>query len=342
MVKYILPLALLFWFSAACNAPSQRLPTISPRPSATRFLTPTATNTATVTAQPTSTSTATPRPTSLPTPFGGHVQIAFSSNRSGRFQLYLLDVVTGHVRQLTDSSGDNTTPTWSPDGSQIAFVSTRDGNPDIYIMNADGTQQVNRTQYAGLDRDPYWLPDGRIAFVSDRDGPELITLIIGDKLGRIEESSEPTSVGAIDGLCCVAWAGDNWISYSVIVQGLRLVRIVDTKSGIAYEMTGENGELQDQCCFLSSPNGFWALFVSNRTGDDEIYRSNESFTQQLTMKSGGSRHPSWSPDNKHIVFETNRDGNDEIYLMRSDGKEPTNLTNDPSDDREPAWSPRQK
>ena len=40
-----------------------------------------------------------------------------------------------------------------------------------------------------------------------------------------------------------------------------------------------------------------------------------------------------------ITFTSDRDGNWEIYVMDTDGGNPQNLTNDPSDDRDPSWSP---
>ena len=40
-----------------------------------------------------------------------------------------------------------------------------------------------------------------------------------------------------------------------------------------------------------------------------------------------------------VLFETNRDGNAEIYIMNPDGTQQTNLTNDPSADYNPVWSP---
>jgi TolB protein len=40
-----------------------------------------------------------------------------------------------------------------------------------------------------------------------------------------------------------------------------------------------------------------------------------------------------------IVFATSRDGNWEIYVMEADGANPHNLTNNPANDRYPAWSP---
>ncbi|WP_225990646.1 TolB family protein [Bacillus luti] len=40
-----------------------------------------------------------------------------------------------------------------------------------------------------------------------------------------------------------------------------------------------------------------------------------------------------------IAFSSNRDGNFEIYVMNPDGSNQTNITNNPADDSEPAWSP---
>ena len=39
-----------------------------------------------------------------------------------------------------------------------------------------------------------------------------------------------------------------------------------------------------------------------------------------------------------IAFGTNRDGNDEIYVMNANGSGQTNLTNNPTEDLQPAWS----
>ena len=43
--------------------------------------------------------------------------------------------------------------------------------------------------------------------------------------------------------------------------------------------------------------------------------------------------------NGQIVFTSDRDGNLEIYVMNDDGTGQTNISNDPDDDFEPAWSP---
>ncbi|MBU0492365.1 MAG: VCBS repeat-containing protein [Chloroflexi bacterium] len=101
-------------------------------------------------------------------------QIAFSSNRDGQFEIYVMDADGTNQRRLTDSDLDDYFPAWSPDGKQIAFFSVkRPGQrQDVCVVNADGTggRKLMDTPYV-VDEDPAWSPNGKqIAFQSDRDG----------------------------------------------------------------------------------------------------------------------------------------------------------------------------
>ena len=69
----------------------------------------------------------------------GH-QIAFYSDRTGRFEIFLMPAAGGEPRQITNASYDNAFPVWSPDGRGIVFSSTRDGDWEIYRMEADGAR----------------------------------------------------------------------------------------------------------------------------------------------------------------------------------------------------------
>ena len=80
-------------------------------------------------------------------------------------------------RRLTNHSGRDEFPSWSPDGRRLAFESYRDGNREIYVMGSDGTNPHRLTNHAAWDVEPSWSPDGRhIAFVSNRDNWEIYVM----------------------------------------------------------------------------------------------------------------------------------------------------------------------
>ena len=83
--------------------------------------------------------------------------------------------VAGDIRRLTDTSGNDSSPSWSPDGRSIAFTSDRDGNREIYVMDANGDNLRNLTNESSQDRHPSWSPDGlSIAFnLRPRGGRQL-------------------------------------------------------------------------------------------------------------------------------------------------------------------------
>ena len=91
-------------------------------------------------------------------------------------------------------------------------------------------------------------------------------------------------------------------------------------------------------------------FVSRRDGNPEIYvMDNDGGNQRrLTNNRHDDWSPSWSPDGKRIALVSDRDGHpdvipgwftSEIYVMDNDGGNQQKLTNNPSDDRNPSWSP---
>jgi TolB protein len=68
-------------------------------------------------------------------------KIAFTTNRDGNPEIYVMNKDGSGVRRMTNSPGIDVSPTWSPTGGQLAWVSDRTGTARIYIMNADGTGQ---------------------------------------------------------------------------------------------------------------------------------------------------------------------------------------------------------
>jgi TolB protein len=87
-------------------------------------------------------------------------------------EIYVLNLETGVVEQLTHNDFEERAPAWSPDGTRITFL-CRIGSPDptgvatfeICVMDANGANLVRLTLNNALDAAPSWSPDGhRILF----------------------------------------------------------------------------------------------------------------------------------------------------------------------------------
>ena len=85
-------------------------------------------------------------------------QIAFSSERDGNKEIYVMDADGRNQRRLTKNRHQDWEPSWSPDGKRIVFASPRAGNKKIYVMNANGARHIGRlTKDRGENSDPAWF-----------------------------------------------------------------------------------------------------------------------------------------------------------------------------------------
>jgi len=76
-----------------------------------------------------------------------------------------------------------------------------------------------------------------------------------------------------------------------------------------------------------SPDGKQIAFVSDRTGDAEVFVANVdgSGTRQLTSVPGRDAHPSWHPDGS-LLFQSPREGgHTRIFRMNRDGRDQRSL-----------------
>lgn len=108
-------------------------------------------------------------------------KIAFSSDRSGKPMIHVMDIDGSNVKRITFAGVFNSSPAWSPDGKKIAFAGQADGNFDIFTMDVDGsniqriTSAKKKNGRAADNEDPSFSPDGRfIMYSSNRTGKNQI------------------------------------------------------------------------------------------------------------------------------------------------------------------------
>jgi Tol biopolymer transport system component len=202
-------------------------------------------------------------------------------------------------------------PVWSPQGDRIAFglgrfFQTINGRApaDIVLMKSDGSGLRTLTSGSGNYGFPSWSPDAK----------------------RIVYRA---SGGNNDGL------------YILEIDSRRVKPLI----------TGSN---HDNFRAWSPTNDLIA-FTSYRYGDYEIYtiKSDGTGLKRLTRSTGNDAHCSWSPDGQWIAFASQRGGfkdeavlhpynpqpYGEIYVMRADGSDVHQLTDNQFEEATPAWVP---
>ena len=86
--------------------------------------------------------------------------VAFSSNRGGGMNLWLVSTATGKLRRVTESHV-NWDPAFTRDGRQLLWSSNRGGNFEIWTADVDGGGPRQVTQDGGNAENPTATPDGQ-------------------------------------------------------------------------------------------------------------------------------------------------------------------------------------
>ena len=109
--------------------------------------------------------------------------IAFASNRSGYWDIYLLDIGSGGIARLTDTLEYEAAPSWSPDNKWLVYEAYINDNLELKIQSIiNPGETIQLTDSPAADFSPVWSPDGRqIVFVSNRSGEDEIWLADLDK-----------------------------------------------------------------------------------------------------------------------------------------------------------------
>jgi len=103
-------------------------------------------------------------------------RLAFVSDRTGGWEIFLSDDSGGRVVQLT-SFGNLVADgiRWSPDGREVAFAVLQDGNRDIYTVSVEGGSPRRLTTEPSDEGRPSYSMDGQsMYFRSNRSGREEV------------------------------------------------------------------------------------------------------------------------------------------------------------------------
>lgn len=297
-----------------------------------------------------------PEPTSaLPLVGGGSGEVAFTSDRTGVFQIWIMNSDGSQQRQLSNLPEGACQPAWSPDGQKLAVISpckavnklTYD-DAYIYILNADGKDPQLLPVSAGGDFDPAWDPEGkRLAFSSTRSGraqifvydfvDETLKVLSDTQYPDIQPSWNPSgkqlaiarrvspSVGQHK-ILLISDAGQTQLWYTP----------KDNLNDLWPDWTPDGEAILFSRSKIPSPEPW---LVSLRYEDRGTNRD-QRIPSQPVLDLGPVAKAKISPDGRWLVVESWPDGNNhDIYLMDTSGDNRLRLTTDPGYDSSPVWRP---
>lgn len=274
--------------------------------------------------------------------------IAFTSDRDGNSEIYLMDADGSGQRNVTANEAPDSEPSWSPDGSLLAFTSYRSGPANLFLMNTDDSDVEQLTDSPAVEGGARWSRDGsRIAFYSYRDQSAGLMWVM-DAEGSDPEPVLREQLPSPQTRCSGGFPG-SWFP-----DGQRLLfRGSEGEPTRALQVCSTAVDGSDTQVILSEPNvksifpsispdASKIAFTTDRDGNPEIYVMNVDGTalRRLTDNPALDEYPTWSPDGQWIAFHSNREGHLDIYIVRPDGSELRQLTDNPGNDMEPSWSPQ--
>jgi TolB protein len=199
------------------------------------------------------------------------------------FDVFVRDLATGELRQLTDSPGYDAEATLSPDGRTIVFTSDRSGDLNLWTMSVDGSNLRQITDREGYQGGAFFSPDGSMLVYRahyPRDD---------------EERAQYRSLLA-----------------EQLVAGGRLEVYVSDPDGSNERRVTDNGAANFAPYF--HPNGRQIIFSSNLHDPGsrhfDLYLINVDGTglERITNSPGFDGFPMFSPDGRHLVFASSRGG----------------------------------
>ena len=281
-------------------------------------------------------------------PHGRYLAISDDEGPGTPTGIYLLSL-DGRERQPLSNPppGSNVfdyEPRFSPDGREVAFTrSTSLSTSEVLIINRE-TGKLRQVTFDQREaRSPQWSSNGReILFISNRNDnwriwrisknggpPRLVESIVGE-IASFSLSPTMETIAFVE----------RFDNSDLQLHGLMPPGEEAAADPIIESPCRANSTRPDHSPRFS-PDGKRIVFVSNRSGIDQLWLMDKECQQgrQLThFDRNGVGSPQWSPDGEQIVFDFFSDNQADIYRIELIGGQLTRLTNDPASDYLPSWS----
>ena len=217
----------------------------------------------------------------------------------------------------------------------LVTIDQGDGN-NLALYDWENDELEVIVDAVGDDSHGTWSPDGtQIAFQTNRDGNwEIYLYDVATKTTR-NLTNAPSSEMYPN------WSKDGQVVHMSDRSGSSALYLSDPSTG---EITGLTDT--DNCTPDYHPNlaplTNELAYRADCAGSGDIWYLNLDTSERANLTADSpatDRYPDWSPNGEQILFVSHRDSSQEIYVMRKDGTNLTNLSNNEATDNQGSWSP---
>ncbi len=238
-------------------------------------------------------------------------RIAFSSNRTGRFQIYVAGADGRDVQQLIFSDDSHRFPSVSLNGNQVVSVGERE-NANVFSCDLQTGKETGHTSEFGVQLFPDVSRDGQhIAFQASNASSILDEAIMLKSVAPESQPAQLTSPGfnaqwspTEDALAFIRFSNDKaeLLKISIIGKTETLLAsgiLISGQTGMPYNRLFAN--------FNWSPDGTRIVYRSAKSGQDNLWEvsSNGTDEKMLTGNTDSKiriASPFWSPDSERIAY----------------------------------------
>jgi dipeptidyl aminopeptidase/acylaminoacyl peptidase len=256
-------------------------------------------------------------------------EVVFTTNLTGRLNLWKVAASGGWPIQLLQSDDIQSGAVWSPDGKWIVYDQDFGGGEiyDLFAVASDGSEVMNLTNTPDIsESDPRWSPDGSMLSLSYRPKASSTRdiALLDWKTKKIRKLTNEQTKNRV-------WQATIWSKDGNTIYASRAnaghtdsdVYRIDVASGQQENLTPHQGDVLYDLSSVA-PDGATLLITSNEKGGylnvaqlDVASKKRTWVTDTKWEARGGS----FAPDGKTFTYTLNADGRTEIFLVdRSSGQ----------------------
>ena len=249
-------------------------------------------------------------------------EIAFTTDISGRSNLWKVNADGGWPIQLTQSDERQFGETWSPDGKWIVFQQDTAGNElwDLFATPSAGGEIINLTHTPEIrEESPLWSPDGKtIAFnVKPKDATVYNVHLMDWATRKVTPLTHESTANHL--WQSVAWSPDGKTLYANRLEVSFTdsdIYAIDIASGNTTNLTEHQNQILNRASSLSR-DGKTLLITSNEKGGYQNVAMLDIASKKLiwvTQTKWEASSGDFSPDGKRFTYSINADGRSDLYL----------------------------